>query len=57
MLLDLWENKILRIVTSPWLWIGLAVIAALIAGYVALNIVHNRRRRKRKMKKMNRFRL
>lgn len=56
-LLDLWENKILRIITSPWLWIGLAVIAALIAGYVALNVLHNRRRRKHKMKKMNRFRL
>ena len=34
-----------------------AVIAALIAGYVALNVLHNRRRRKHKMKKMNRFRL
>ena len=53
--LDLWENKILHIIGSPWLWIGLGTMVLLFVGFVIFNVLHNRRRRKNKMKRINRF--
>ncbi|MBE6757114.1 MAG: D-alanyl-D-alanine carboxypeptidase [Ruminococcaceae bacterium] len=37
-----------RVFTSVWLYIGIGLFLLLVAGYVALSVVHNRRRRRRR---------
>ena len=54
-LLDLWENKVLKILTSQWTWMAVGLVLLLIAGYISLNLWYNRSRRRRKVNK--RFRL
>ena len=54
-LLDLWENKVLKILTSQWTWMAVGLVLLLIAGYILPNLWYNRSRRRRKVNK--RFRL
>jgi len=41
---------------SPWFYAGLALLAILLIGYIILNIVHNRKLKRNRMKRLNRFR-
>ncbi len=43
----LWRG-VRRVFTSVWLYVGIGLFLLLVAGYVALSVVHNRRRRRRK---------
>ena len=52
--LVLWEN-IRSFLTSPWFIGGLAVLTVLLIGYIILNVVHNRRRKRRKMKRVKKY--
>lgn len=45
-LLLLWRY-VKAVFTSPWPYIAIALFVLLVAGYVALSVVHNRRRRRR----------
>ena len=42
--------------TSIWLWVGIGVLILLIIGYIILNIVYNRRRRRDRLTKVGRQR-
>lgn len=52
--LVLWEN-VRSFLTSPWFIGGLAVLTVLLIGYIILNVVHNRRRKRRKMKRVKKY--
>ena len=52
--LVLWEN-VRSFLTSPWFIGGLAVLTLLLIGYIILNVVHNRRRTRRKMKRVKKY--
>lgn len=52
--LVLWEN-VRSFLTSPWFIGGLAVLTLLLIGYIILNVVHNRRRKRRKMKRVKKY--
>ena len=41
--------------SSPWLWLGLGALVLLIAGYIILNIVYNRRRRRDRLQRVKRY--
>ena len=41
---------------SPWFYAGLALLAILLIGYIILNIFHNRKLKRNRMKRLNRFR-
>ena len=41
--------------TSPWFYGGLALLAVLLIGYIILNIAHNRRRRRNRMKQVKKY--
>lgn len=51
-LLVLWQ-EVQNFLRSPWFWVGVILLALLLIGYIILNIVHNRRRRKKNMKRVN----
>ncbi|MDD2417622.1 MAG: hypothetical protein PHP68_01120 [Oscillospiraceae bacterium] len=53
--LDVW-SKILSFLTSPWFYVGLGLLLLLLIGYIILNIVHNRKRRRNRMKRINKYR-
>jgi len=40
--------------SSGWFWGGLGLLVALLVAYIILNIVHNRRRRQQRMRRINR---
>ena len=42
--------------TSIWFWVGIGVLILLIVGYIILNIVYNRRRRRDRLTKVGRQR-
>ena len=42
--------------TSIWFWVGIGVLILLIIGYIILNIVYNRRRRRDRLTKVGRQR-
>ncbi len=39
--------------TSPWFWGGLGLLALLLIGYIVLNVMYNRRRRKERLGRVN----
>lgn len=53
-LLSTWE-KFRQFLGSPWFYAGIALIGLLMVGYVVLNIVHNRNRRRQGRKRVRRF--
>lgn len=53
-LLAAWE-KFRQFLGSPWFYAGILLIGLLLLGYVVLNIVHNRNRRRQGRKKVRRF--
>ena len=53
-LLAVWA-QIESFLSSPWFYAGLVLLLLLLAGYVILNIVHNRNRRHRRMKRVRKF--
>lgn len=53
-LLAAWE-KFRQFLSSPWFYAGVILIGLLLLGYVVLNIVHNRNRRRQGRKKVRRF--
>ncbi len=38
--------------TSPWFWLGLGILLVLIIGYIILNILYNRRRRRNRLQRV-----
>ncbi len=52
-LLMVWSG-IAGFFSSVWFWAGLLVLLLLIAGYVVLNIVYNRRRRRQRLQRVKR---
>ena len=40
--------------TSPWFWLGIALLILLIVGYVVLNVSYNRRRRRDRLQRVKR---
>jgi len=54
-LLVFWE-RVKDFLTSPWFWGGLIVLEVLLIGYIILNVVHNQRRKRRRMKRVKRYR-
>ena len=53
-LLYVWR-QIRLFFASPWFYIALGVVLILLFGYMVLNIVHNRRRRKKNMRRVRQF--
>ena len=53
-LLAAWE-KFRAFLRSPWFYAGIILVGLLLIGYVVLNIVHNRTRRRQGRKKVRRF--
>ena len=53
-LLAAWE-KFRAFLRSPWFYAGIILVGLLLIGYVVLNIVHNRNRRRQGRKKVRRF--
>ncbi|MDD2361947.1 MAG: hypothetical protein PHH84_03170 [Oscillospiraceae bacterium] len=53
--LDVWA-KILSFLSSPWFYVSLGLLLLLLIGYIILNIVHNRNRRRNRMKRINKYR-
>ena len=49
-----WE-AVKSFLTSPWFYGGLILLAVLLIGYIVLNVVHNRRRKRRKMKRVKKY--
>ena len=47
--------QFLLFVKSPWFYIGLGALLLLFIGYMILVIVHNRRRKRRKIKRVKKF--
>lgn len=54
-LLAIWA-QIHSFLTTPWFYGGLALFAAIIIGYIILNFIHNRKLRRKRMKRVSRFR-
>lgn len=54
-LLAVWTN-VQTFLSSPWFFIGLALLALLLIGYFILGLVHNRKRRRRRYKSLKRYR-
>ena len=52
-LLYAWSN-VADFFTSIWFWLGVALLMLLLVGYVILNIVHNRRRRRQRLQRVKR---
>ena len=50
-ILSIWA-QVQSFLSSPWFYGGLALLAVLLVGYIILNIVHNRRRRRNRMKRV-----
>lgn len=48
------KKKVSDFFTSPWFWLGVAILVALVIAYIVLNIIHNHRRRQQRMRKINR---
>lgn len=53
-ILAAWD-KVSGFMQSPWFYVGLGLLLLLLIGYIILNIVHNRNRRKKNMQKLGRF--
>ena len=53
--LSLWAD-VQKFLSSPWFYGGLALLGVLLVGYIILNIIHNRRRRRNRMKKVKKYR-
>ena len=47
-------SRVAGFFTSIWFWLGLGVLILLVIGYVILNIVYNRRRRRQRLQRVNR---
>ncbi|NLN82370.1 MAG: D-alanyl-D-alanine carboxypeptidase [Clostridiales bacterium] len=54
-LLAVWA-QVQSFLKSPWFYAALGLIAVLLVGYIILNIVHNYKLRRNRMKRFNRFR-
>ncbi|HIW74820.1 MAG TPA: D-alanyl-D-alanine carboxypeptidase [Firmicutes bacterium] len=53
-ILSIWA-QVQSFLTSPWFYGGLALLAVLLVGYIILNIVHNRRRRRNRMQRLKKY--
>lgn len=53
-ILILWD-KVSGFLSSPWFYVGLGLVGALLVAYVILNIVHNRKRKKNNMKRVKKY--
>ena len=53
-ILYVWD-QIKTMLTSIWFLVGVIVLVLLLIGYIVLNIVHNRQRRRNRMKKVRKF--
>lgn len=53
-ILSIWA-QVQSFLSSPWFYGGLALLAVLLVGYIILNIVHNRRRRRNRMKRVKKY--
>ena len=49
-------SKINQFLTSPWFYAGLVLLVLLLIGYVILNIVHNQKRKRMRMKRVKKYR-
>ena len=47
--------KVKAFLTSPWFFGALILLAVLLIGYIVLNIIHNRKRKRRKMKRIKKY--
>ncbi len=54
-LLAVWA-QIQSFLSSPWFYAGLGLLALMFIGYIILNFIHNRKLRRKRMKKLTRFR-
>jgi D-alanyl-D-alanine carboxypeptidase (penicillin-binding protein 5/6) len=54
-LLVIW-SKIQNFLNSPWFYAGLALLAIIIIAYIILNFIHNRKLRRKRMRRLTRFR-
>ena len=52
--LAIWDN-IQSFLKSPWFYLAIALLVILLVGYIIMNVMHNRKRRRNRMKRVKKY--